>query len=44
MYVLMYESETMVYRGKERSKINDLQMDKLRNLMGIRRIDGIANA
>ena len=40
--ILMYESETMVWKEK-RSWIKDLQLDNLRGLLGIRRIDRIPN-
>ena len=33
----MYGSETMLW--KERSRIRDVQMDNLRDLLGIRRMD-----
>ena len=37
--VLMYGSETMLWKEKERSRIRAVQMDNLRGLLGIRRID-----
>ena len=39
--VLMYGSETMIRR--ERSRIRAAQMDKLTGLLGIRRMDKVAN-
>ena len=34
--VLMYGSETVIWREKERSRISAIQMDNLRGLLGIR--------
>ena len=42
--VLMYGSETMIWREKERSRIRAVQMDNFRGLQGIRRMDKIPNA
>ena len=42
--VLRYGSETMLWKEKERSRIMAVQMDNLRGLLGIRRMDGIPNA
>ena len=42
--ILMYGSETMLYKEKERSKIRAVQMDNLRGLLGIRRMDRVPNA
>ena len=42
--VLMYGSETMVWKEKEKSRIRAVQMDKLRGLLGIREMDKIPNA
>ena len=42
--VLMYGSETMLWREKERSKVRPVQMDNLRRLLGIRRMDRVPNA
>ena len=39
MPVLLYSSETMVWRKNERSTIKDLEMDILRGLLGIIKID-----
>ena len=42
--VLTYSSETMKWRKKERSRIRAVQMDNLRGLLGIRRMDNVLNA
>ena len=42
--VLMYGSETMIWREKERSRIRALQMDNLGGLLGIRRMKKVPNA
>ena len=42
--VLMYGSETMLWREKERSRVRAMQMDTLRGLLGIRRMDRVRNA
>ena len=42
--VLMYVSETMLWREKERSRERAVQMDNLRGLVGIRRMDSVPNA
>ena len=39
MPVLMYDSKTMIWMEKERSRIKAVQMDNLRVLLGIRRMD-----
>ena len=39
--ILMYRSETTLW--KEKSRIRALQMDNLRGLLGIRRMDRIPN-
>ena len=41
---LMYESETMLWKEKERSRIRGVQMDILRRFLGIRRMDRALNA
>ena len=41
---LMYGSETMLWKDKERSRIRVEQMDNLRGLLGIRRMDKVPNA
>ena len=40
----MYESETMIWKEKERSRNRAVQMDNLRGLVGITRIDKVPNA
>ena len=42
--VLMYDSETMLWKEKERSRIRAVQMDNLRGLLCIRGIDRVPNA
>ena len=42
--VLMYGSDTMLWKEKERSRIRAIQMDSLRGLLGIRRMDRVPNA
>ena len=42
--VLTYDKETMICREKERSRIRAVQMDSLRGLLGIRRINKVPNA
>ena len=42
--VLMYVSETMIWMEEERSRIRAVQIDKIRSLLGIRRIDRVPNA
>ena len=37
--VLTYGSETMISREKEKPRIWAVQMDKLRGLLGVRRMD-----
>ena len=44
MPVLLYGSETMVWRDNERSRIRAVQIDNLRGLLGIRRMDRVLNA
>ena len=39
--VFTYDSETMIWREKERSRIRAVQMDNLRDLLGIRRMDRV---
>ena len=43
VYVLIYGSESMLFKEKERSRIRVLQMDNFRGLLGIRRIDRAPN-
>ena len=39
--VLTYSSETMIRREEERSRIRAVQMDNIRGLVGIRRMDKV---
>ena len=41
---LRYGSETMLWREKERFRIRAVQMDNLRGLLGIMRMDRVPNA
>ena len=40
----MYGSETMLWKEKERSKIRAVQIDNLRGLLGIRKMDRVPTA
>ena len=40
----MYGSKTMLWKEEERSRVRAAQMDNLRGLLGIRRMDRIHNA
>ena len=42
--VLMYGSETMLWKEEERSRVRAVQMDNLGGLLGIRRMNRIPNA
>ena len=42
--VFTYGSETMLQKEKERSRFRAVQMDNLRGLLGIRRMDRVQNA
>ena len=42
--VLMYGNETMIWMEEEISRITAVQMDKIRSLFGIRRMDRVPNA
>ena len=42
--ILVYGRETMLWKEKERSRIRVVQMDNLRGLLGIRRMDRVPNA
>ena len=42
--VLMYGSETMLWRDKERPRIMAVLMDNLRGLLGFKRMDRVPNA
>ena len=39
--VVLYGSEKMIWRVKERSRVRAVQMDNLRSLLGIRRMDRV---
>ena len=39
--VLMYGNEIVIWKENERSRIRGVQMDNLRGLMGIKRMDKI---
>ena len=41
--VLTYGSETMIWREKERSRIRAVQMNSLRGLLDIRKMDKVPN-
>ena len=41
--VLMYSSETMIWKEKEKYRIRSVQMDNLRRLLNIRRMDKVPN-
>ena len=42
--VLMYGSETVIWRDKEKSRVRAVQMENFRGLLDIRRMDKIPNA
>ena len=42
--VLLYDSETMTWREKDSSRIMAMQMDNLRGLIGIRRMNRVPSA
>ena len=42
--VFMYGSEIMLWREKEKSRFRAVQMDNLRGLLGIMRMDSVSNA
>ena len=42
--VFMYGSETMLWKEYERSRVRAVQMDNLRGLLGIRRMDRVPKA
>ena len=44
MPVLLYGSETMMWREKERCSIRIVQIDNLRGLLGNRRMNRLPNA
>ena len=41
--VLKHSSETMLWKEKERSRIRAVQIDNLRELLGLRRMDRVPN-
>ena len=41
MPVLTFGSETMIWREKEKCRIRPVQMDNLRGLLGVRRMDKV---
>ena len=43
MLLLLYDSETMLWREKERSRFRAEQIDKFRGLLGIRRMRRVAS-
>ena len=42
--VLMYGSETTLWKEKERSRLRAVQMDKIRGLLDISKMDRVPNA
>ena len=42
--LLLYGTETMILREKEKYRIRVVQMDNLRSLVGTGRMDGVSNA
>ena len=42
--VLTYDSEIVIWRNNESSRIRGIQMDNLRGLLGIRKMDKVPNA
>ena len=42
--VLTYGSDTMIWRAEKRSRIRAVQMDNLRGLLDIRRMNKVPNA
>ena len=44
MPILIYGSEAMIWKEKERARISAVQMDNLRGLLGIRMMDKVPNA
>ena len=41
--VLIYDSEKMIWREEERSRIKAVEMDNIKGLLGIRRMDKALN-
>ena len=44
LYLFLCMAETMLWKEKERSRIRVVQMDNLRGLLGINRMDRVPNA
>ena len=44
MPVLLYGSDTILWKEKESSTVRAVQMDTLKGLLGIRRMDRVSNA
>ena len=44
LYLFLYGSETMLFREEEGFRFRTVQMNNLRGLLGIRRVDSIPNA
>ena len=44
MLLITYGSETMIWREKDRSRIRTVNMDNLRDLLGIRGMNKVSNA
>ena len=42
--VFIYGSETLLWKEEERSRVRAVQMDNLRGLLGIRRMERVPNA
>ena len=42
--IFIYDSETVLWKEKEISSIRAVQMDNLKGLLGIRRMDKVPNA
>ena len=43
-FCLMYGSEAILWREKERSRMRAVQVENLRGLLGIRKMDRVPNA
>ena len=43
VHVLMYGSETMLWKERKKSRIRAVQLDNLRGFLGIRKTDRIPN-
>ena len=44
LYLFLCMAETMLWKAKERSRVRAVEMDNLRGLLGIRRMDRVPNA